>query len=163
MERCVGCNIRIGKTGTTAHYCKECAAKLGSVGTQVKRIMVSAGVKLESGMVCVDCGRLAEMYDHRYYSRPLDVEPVCRGCNRRRGPARDIADVLRNGLLYVPTVRPTPEALGIPHLELALDEYERQILTKALQDALWNRTKAARALGITFRAMRYRMERLKIA
>ena len=37
--------------------------------------------------LCVDCGAPAHDYDHRNYSRPLDVEPVCRSCNLRRGPA----------------------------------------------------------------------------
>lgn len=35
--------------------------------------------------ICVDCGRNAECYDHRDYSKPLDVDPVCLGCNSRRG------------------------------------------------------------------------------
>lgn len=38
-------------------------------------------------LICVDCGRGAQHYDHRDYSRPLDVAPVCRSCNRKRGPA----------------------------------------------------------------------------
>lgn len=37
---------------------------------------------------CVDCGTRATEYDHRDYSKPLMVEPVCRGCNARRGPAK---------------------------------------------------------------------------
>lgn len=26
-------------------------------------------------------------YDHRDYTKPLSVEPVCRSCNKLRGPA----------------------------------------------------------------------------
>ena len=40
---------------------------------------------------CVDCGEPARNYDHRDYNRPLDVEPVCIACNRRRGPAANAA------------------------------------------------------------------------
>ena len=36
---------------------------------------------------CVDCGEPAEMYDHRNYYKPLEVEPVCRSCNSQRGQA----------------------------------------------------------------------------
>lgn len=36
---------------------------------------------------CVDCGKPATDYDHRDYAKPLDVQPVCRGCNVRRGVA----------------------------------------------------------------------------
>lgn len=39
------------------------------------------------GMACTDCGGVADRYDHRDYSRPLDVAPVCIRCNFVRGPA----------------------------------------------------------------------------
>lgn len=35
---------------------------------------------------CWDCGRMASCWDHRDYTKPLEVEPLCRSCNRRRGP-----------------------------------------------------------------------------
>lgn len=35
---------------------------------------------------CMDCGAAAECYDHRNYYHPLAVDPVCKGCNNRRGP-----------------------------------------------------------------------------
>lgn len=38
--------------------------------------------------LCVDCGRAATEYDHRDYNEPLKVDPVCRGCNARRGKAK---------------------------------------------------------------------------
>lgn len=41
---------------------------------------------LASHVSCVDCGERADRYDHRDYSKRLDVEPVCRRCNRNRGP-----------------------------------------------------------------------------
>ncbi len=39
-----------------------------------------------SSLKCADCGAPAECYDHRNYFEPLKVEPVCKGCNSRRGP-----------------------------------------------------------------------------
>lgn len=36
---------------------------------------------------CKDCGGVAVEYDHRDYSKPLAVDPVCRRCNLRRGAA----------------------------------------------------------------------------
>lgn len=43
---------------------------------------------LKSGeYACTDCGGIALEYDHRDYGRPLDVVPVCRSCNKRRGTA----------------------------------------------------------------------------
>lgn len=37
---------------------------------------------------CVDCGGVAIEYDHRDYSRPLEVDPVCHVCNIARGAAK---------------------------------------------------------------------------
>jgi len=41
-----------------------------------------------------------------------------------------------------------------------LDRVERAAINEALEKTRYNRTAAAKLLGITFRAMRYRMERL---
>jgi len=38
-------------------------------------------------LFCIDCGKFAECYDHRDYNKPIDVVPVCRKCNFRRGSA----------------------------------------------------------------------------
>lgn len=42
---------------------------------------------LDGSVACVDCGQPATDYDHRDYSKPLDVDPVCHVCNLARGPA----------------------------------------------------------------------------
>ncbi len=53
-----------------------------------------------------------------------------------------------------------------PHAKWPLQEYldqvEREAILEALDKTRFNRTAAARLLGITFRALRYRMERLGI-
>lgn len=45
--------------------------------------------KLDGSVPCQDCGSPAEHYDHRDYKNPLDVAPVCRTCNFRRGTGRN--------------------------------------------------------------------------
>jgi len=45
-------------------------------------------------------------------------------------------------------------------LEDYLARIERQVIIQALENTRWNRTAAARALGISFRALRYRLEKL---
>jgi two-component system response regulator PilR (NtrC family) len=54
-----------------------------------------------------------------------------------------------------------PVAAGLP-LQERLDSVERQAILDALAQTRYNRTAAAKLLGITFRALRYRMERLGI-
>ena len=51
----------------------------------------------------------------------------------------------------------------LPHdLDQYLSGIEREILLETLTATRWNSTRAARELGIPFRALRYRLERLGI-
>ena len=45
-------------------------------------------------------------------------------------------------------------------LEDYLDNLEKQAITTALEKTRWNKTAAAKELGITFRALRYRLKKL---
>lgn len=47
---------------------------------------------------CVDCGDPAIHYEHRHYMFPLSVNPVCRSCNKKRGPANDIRELVAHYL-----------------------------------------------------------------
>jgi hypothetical protein len=47
-------------------------------------------------LICVDCGKPALEYDHRDYSKPLEVEPVCSSCNHFRGPAIQLQPLSRH-------------------------------------------------------------------
>jgi two-component system response regulator PilR (NtrC family) len=48
-------------------------------------------------------------------------------------------------------------------LQAYLDQQEREILVKALQESGFNRTAAAQRLGLSLRQIRYRIARLAIA
>jgi len=47
-------------------------------------------------------------------------------------------------------------------LEHFLDGIERRLITEALEASRWNKTAAAKRLGITFRALRYRLKKLDL-
>ncbi|MCG8522023.1 MAG: sigma-54-dependent Fis family transcriptional regulator, partial [Pseudomonadales bacterium] len=53
---------------------------------------------------------------------------------------------------------PVPE--GEIDLEGYLESIERQAIEKALEATRWNKTAAAKRLGISFRALRYRLKKL---
>lgn len=82
--------------------CGECTARhyrgMSSIrspaGREVQRAIADGRLPdLRTQHVdCQDCGRRATVYDHRDYDRPLDVDPVCRSCNCRRGHAKQIAE-----------------------------------------------------------------------
>ena len=48
------------------------------------------------------------------------------------------------------------------NLEDYLEGIERQLIKQALEASRWNKTAAAKALGITFRALRYRLKKLNL-
>jgi two-component system response regulator PilR (NtrC family) len=43
-----------------------------------------------------------------------------------------------------------------------LEQQERELITKALESTRWNKTAAAKELGITFRALRYKLKKLNL-
>ncbi|HLF96115.1 MAG TPA: sigma-54 dependent transcriptional regulator [Methylococcaceae bacterium] len=53
-----------------------------------------------------------------------------------------------------------PPPADLPALANYMDELERQAILKVLEQVRWNRTAAARQLGITFRSLRYRLKKL---
>jgi two-component system response regulator PilR (NtrC family) len=55
-----------------------------------------------------------------------------------------------------------PATPGGADLQDYLDQVERHVIEEALEKSGGNRTAAARALGVTFRSLRYRLERLGI-
>jgi two-component system, NtrC family, response regulator PilR len=62
---------------------------------------------------------------------------------------------------------PAPVALGPAELPSNLPEYleqvERDIIGRALQQTQFNRTQAASLLGISVRQLRYQMQKLDIS
>jgi two-component system, NtrC family, response regulator PilR len=94
------------------------------------------------------------------------------------GNVRELENVLERALALTPGgeikaedlqlapahAAPAPAAAALSGLPLQerLDAVERQAILSALERTRYNRTAAAKVLGISFRALRYRMERLGI-
>lgn len=55
---------------------------------------------------------------------------------------------------------PDPDQQTPQQLEAYLEQIERNVLSKTLEETHWNRTLAAKKLGITLRSLRYRMDKL---
>jgi hypothetical protein len=64
---------------------KERLAATAEVTKAVRNGLLPSPKTLE----CADCGNPARDYDHRDYSKPLEVEAVCHSCNIRRPLALD--------------------------------------------------------------------------
>lgn len=87
----------------------------GAARAAVAREVKSGRLKPAKECTCVDCGKQARDYDHRDYNKPLEVQPVCRPCNKRRGPAKAVGEGLyteKQAKFVTPNWRaplPTPE------------------------------------------------------
>ncbi len=53
-------------------------------------------------------------------------------------------------------------AQTVTNLESQLEQQERELIMQALEATRWNKTAAARKLGITFRALRYKIKKLNL-
>ncbi|MFO1398412.1 MAG: sigma-54 dependent transcriptional regulator [Burkholderiales bacterium] len=84
-----------------------------------------------------------------------------RGLSLAADPQRITADDLHLTPLADESEGALPQGDKWP-LQDYLDRVERAAINEALEKTRFNRTAAAKLLGITFRAMRYRMERLGI-
>ncbi len=69
------------------------------------------------------------------------------------------------GLEHLNLPEPSPMQLEMSEnqpLEEYLEQIERQAIIRALEETRWNRTAAAKKLGLSFRALRYRLSKLGI-
>ncbi|HEX4859088.1 MAG TPA: helix-turn-helix domain-containing protein, partial [Usitatibacteraceae bacterium] len=78
-------------------------------------------------------------------------------------------DTIHEADLYLTEERSRGAAAGNPlsgertlPLHEYLDQIEREQILKALEQSRFNKTAAAKLLGITFRSLRYRLDRLGI-
>jgi two-component system response regulator PilR (NtrC family) len=93
------------------------------------------------------------------------------------GNVRELQNILERALtlcsgaeidvedLQLPSQSQAPESRPVAHgapLGTQLEEIERDAIVKALEQTRYNKTAAAKRLGITFRALRYRIKKLGI-
>ena len=98
LRKCFICKDPIPHSN--GRFCRICARIwIGMQQDRIKRVgaAVRAGkIKAAKHYKCVDCGRQAEHYDHRNYSKPFEIDPTCRVCNYARGPGKVGAKLMRN-------------------------------------------------------------------
>jgi two-component system response regulator PilR (NtrC family) len=97
----------------------------------------------------------------RHYSYPGNVRELENILERATALCED--GRITAGDLLLPENRSSPaENQGDMPLETYLEELERAAIVKALEETHWNRTAAAKKLGISFRALRYRLRKLNL-
>lgn len=78
-----------GKISTKKNNDSKKNTNLMSAKSAVYILVRAKKLKKASNFNCLDCGMKAEVYDHRDYKKPLDIEPVCKSCNYKRGSGKN--------------------------------------------------------------------------
>ncbi len=107
-------------------------------------IIMPEHLKLNAAHQSADSA-LSASYDHASFERAGLKQPLGEG--QTGTPA---------SLVAVPSLKNLPPQ----GLEVYLQDIERHIIQQALDASLWNRTAAAKKLGMSFRSLRYRLKKL---
>ena len=116
-------------------------------------------------------GAMETLKEYAFPGNVRELENILeRACTLCDGNQIEVEDLL------LPTTTPAasnpaaaPSTGGQIPIESAfgqLDDYleniEREVLTRALEESRWNKTAAAKLLGISFRSLRYRLKKLNL-
>jgi len=74
----------------------------------------------------------------------------------------DLPEVTNSAITDQPNADESSISLSVDQLEDYLIQKERKAIVAALEQTRWNKTAAAKLLGITFRQLRYRLQKLEL-
>ena len=119
----------------------------------VKKLAPETGCRAES----ITDAAMAKLLSYHWPGNVRELENVIeRSLVMCAGTELDAADIK---LESAPRPRPTSEAHFLPE-GLSLDQYEQEIIREALRRADGNKSQAARLLGLTRNALRYRLTQM---
>ena len=108
--------------------------------------------------VALTIGNIIQVDDLQITSRPIPIQS-----DLSLPPEQEVAESIASKLSAADNAvssNDLPFVAGQNSLQEYLDKVEQKIIEQMLQTTRYNRTQAAKLLGISFRSMRYRMERL---
>lgn len=95
--QCAACKRVLGNQHHSARYCLPCSDAVSdmrkSISKRLRYAIDTGKLKDWRGQKCNFCGESAIGYEHRDYSQPFDVTPICRSCNWKLGPASNFVEM----------------------------------------------------------------------
>jgi len=139
--------------------------RLADVPELVQATLARLAARMDVAIPAVEPAAMQSLSNYQYPGNVRELENILERamtlCQDNTITCHDIQ--LRPGLhdddprAAGPAASDTPGGLGDQ-----LEDVEREAIVKALEQTRYNKTAAARALGITFRALRYRIKKLGI-
>jgi len=133
--------------------------RLGDVEELAEALLTKLARRSGAQRTRLSAAALAKLGQYGFPGNVRELENILeRALTLSSGPAIEADDITLRG------APPAPGAAVDPAgpLEDRLESIERSTIVKALEENRYNKTAAARQLGITFRALRYRIKKLGI-
>jgi two-component system response regulator PilR (NtrC family) len=143
---------------------RECREDIATISAAIlERLARQSGAPAGKEVARLSAEALRELEDYDFPGNVRELENILERATALSGNMEIAVDDLR----LRPAVTGDTPAVGRPgemgcSLPEYLDRVEREAILEALQKTGFNRTAAAKQLGVTFRILRYRMQRLGI-
>lgn len=141
-------------------------ARSGDIPLLAERILARLGRMNGVEPVRLSADAMGRLSRYRFPGNVRELENVLERavalCEGAEIQAEDMLLSDDTGIAAYSSMRDVAEANpdpGVP-LDRYMEDMERRVILEALEQTRWNRTAAARQLGLTFRSLRYRLKRL---
>lgn len=133
--------------------------RLTDIPLLVNHILKNLAKKQDREMLPLSADGLKLLQQHHFSGNVRELENILeRAMALCEGNLIEIADL---NLPIIPVVVVPPNLLHTkPSLGDSLNEHEKALILDALNQTRWNRTAAAKILGVSFRTLRYRLKKL---
>ena len=139
---------------------RECREDIGLIAAAIlERLAKASGSEREAAPAHLTPEALEELKRHDFPGNIRELENILERALALSGSSEITVDDLRLSSPANLEAEGEPSAEALPDY---LDNIERRAIVEALTKTGFNRTAAAKLLGITFRQLRYRMQRLGI-
>jgi two-component system response regulator PilR (NtrC family) len=135
--------------------------RAGDISLLVEHFLEAQSTQLGVTPPALAAAALEALRNYPFPGNVRELENVLeRALTLCEGDVIDVADLRLPETVTDTDIDTAPVDAG--ELQSYLDDVERERILQALEQTRWNKTQAAKLLGISFRALRYRLQKLDL-